>query len=58
MSLFRKFFGVGSEASDEESQSEFNAQNQPNTPVDERFMYNFKKNGGKFLYCTDPAEVS
>ena len=58
MSLFRKFFGVGPEASDEESQSEFNAHSQPNTPVDERFMDNFKKNGGKFLYCTDPAEIS
>ncbi|MFM2264713.1 MAG: hypothetical protein RLZ77_129 [Bacteroidota bacterium] len=58
MSLFRKFFGVGSEASDDENQSEFNAQNQTNTPIDERFMFNFKRNGGKFIYCTDPAEVA
>ncbi|MDC7995841.1 LUD domain-containing protein [Altibacter sp. HG106] len=26
-------------------------------PVDERFTYNFKKNGGKFLYCEDLEEV-
>jgi hypothetical protein len=58
MSLFRKFFGVVSEASDDENQSEFNAQTQPNTPIDERFMFNFKRNGGKFIYCTDPAEVA
>ncbi len=58
MSLFRKFFGVGSEASDDENQSEFNAQAQTNTPIDERFMFNFKRNGGKFIYCTDPAEVA
>ncbi|MBU3681500.1 MAG: lactate utilization protein B/C [Flavobacterium sp.] len=58
MSLFRKFFGVGSEASDDENQSEFNAQTQTNTPIDERFMFNFKRNGGKFIYCTDPAEVA
>lgn len=26
-------------------------------PVDERFTYNFNKNGGKFLYCEDLQEV-
>ena len=26
-------------------------------PTDERFMLNFKNNGGKFLYCIDEAEV-
>ncbi|MDI1316106.1 lactate utilization protein B/C [Flavobacterium sp.] len=59
MSLFRKFFGTGNDASDEESQSEFN--NIPSSfsllPVDEKFTYNFKKNGGKFLYCENLNEV-
>jgi hypothetical protein len=59
MSLFRKFFGSGNDASDEESQSEFN--NTPSSfsllPVDEKFTYNFKKNGGKFLYCENLSEV-
>jgi hypothetical protein len=59
MSLFRKIFGAGNDASDEESQSEFN--NTPSSfsllPVDEKFTYNFKKNGGKFLYCENLNEV-
>jgi hypothetical protein len=59
MSLFRKIFGNGNDASDEESQSEFN--NVPSSfsllPVDEKFTYNFKKNGGKFLYCENLSEV-
>lgn len=59
MSLFRKIFGSGNDANDEESQSEFN--NIPSSfsllPVDEKFTYNFKKNGGKFLYCENLSEV-
>ncbi|MGV3697470.1 lactate utilization protein B/C [Flavobacterium sp.] len=59
MSLFRKIFGTGNDANDEESQSEFNSA--PSSfsllPVDEKFTYNFKKNGGKFLYCENLNEV-
>ena len=59
MSLFRKIFGTGNDASDEESHSEFS--NVPSSfsllPVDEKFTYNFKKNGGKFLYCENLSEV-
>lgn len=59
MSLFRKIFGAGNDANDEESQSEFNSA--PSSfsllPVDEKFTYNFKKNGGKFLYCENLNEV-
>jgi len=58
MSLFRKFFGSGNEASDPERQHEnphmpadFSA------PADEKFTFNFKKNGGKFLYCENLEEV-
>jgi hypothetical protein len=60
MSLFRKIFGTGNDASNEESQSEFS--NIPSSfsllPVDEKFTYNFKKNGGKFLYCENLEEVN
>lgn len=59
MSLFRKIFGSSSDASNDESQSEFN--NIPSSfsllPVDEKFTYSFKKNGGKFIYCEDLTEV-
>ncbi len=59
MSLFRKIFGSVNDASDEESQSEFS--NIPSSfsllPVDEKFTYNFKKNGGKFLSCENLSEV-
>jgi len=58
MSLFRKFFGSGNDPSDEEKHSEFNAQQAHlSAPADEKFMLNFKKNGGKFLYCEDLTEV-
>ena len=26
--------------------------------IDERFTNNFRKNGGKFLYCTDAQEIN
>ncbi len=58
MSLFRKFFGSGNDSSEEEKLSEFNAQQAYlSAPADEKFMLNFKKNGGKFLYCENLNEV-
>jgi hypothetical protein len=58
MSLFRKFFGSGEESSEEENHSEFNRSSSDlSLPVDERFTFNFKKNGGKFLYCENLTEV-
>lgn len=58
MSLFRKFFGSGNDASSDENQNEYN--NTPSdlsAPADEKFTFNFKKNGGKFLYCENLEEV-
>lgn len=58
MSLFRKLFGSSISASDEEKESQNNnffPEN--NLSVDERFIFNFKKNGGKFLYCENAQEV-
>ena len=58
MSLFMKIFGSGNESSDEENQNELNnLQSHSSAPVDEKFTFNFKKNGGKFLYCENLEEV-
>jgi hypothetical protein len=57
MSLFKKIFGSGNDASDEENQSEYNNPHHSNLPVDEAFTFNFKKNGGKFIYCENLDEV-
>ena len=58
MSLFRKFFGSGNDSSEEEKISEFNSlQANLSAPVDEKFTFNFKKNGGKFLYCENLTEL-
>jgi len=58
MSLFRKLFGSGNSDSDDEKEKE-NSSLFPenNMTVDEQFIYNFKKNGGKFLYCENTDEV-
>ena len=57
MSLFKKFFGTGNEATEAEKESEFFNSPTDNAPADEKFTYNFKKNGGKFLYCENLDEV-
>jgi len=58
MSLFRKFFGSNNPDSDGEKDKEFSKFSPDNdAPLEEQFIYNFKKNGGKFLYCENEAEV-
>lgn len=58
MSLFKKFFGSVNDPSDEGNESEFNnSATNLSLPVDERFTFNFRKNGGKFLYCENLNEV-
>ena len=57
MSLFRKIFGAGNNASDEESLSEYNTPEPSNLAIDDLFTYYFKKNGGKFIYCENLSEV-
>lgn len=59
MSLFKKLFGSGNDASDENKVKEaspFNPEHK--IPVDELFTFNFKKNGGKFLYCENLEEIN
>ncbi len=62
MSLFKKIFSSSSSKSDakkgalpEEPSSRYMPE--MNLPIDERFMINFKQNGGKFLYCDQTTEV-
>ncbi|OAB29034.1 Uncharacterised ACR, YkgG family COG1556 [Flavobacterium fryxellicola] len=58
MSLFRKIFGSSNPTSEEDKQSEFsNSLTENTTSIDEQFIFNFKKNGGKFLYCENTEEV-
>ncbi|CAM3939349.1 lactate utilization protein B/C [Flavobacterium antarcticum] len=58
MSLFKKFFGsTNDSSSEEEKDSAYNPFTAENTPIDELFTLNFKKNGGKFLYCENLTEV-
>jgi hypothetical protein len=58
MSLFRKIFGSNNpdpEGVNESEYSKFSPDN--DAPLEEQFIYNFKKNGGKFLYCENETEV-
>ena len=58
MSLFRKIFGSNNPESEGEKDSEFSKFAPDNdAPLEEQFIYNFKKNGGKFLYCENETEV-
>jgi hypothetical protein len=60
MNFFKKIFGSGDPASDEENESEYagNSNQDSHLSIDERFIFNFKKNGGKFLYCENKQEVA
>ncbi len=59
MSLFRKIFGASTDApSKEDKEIDSSAYLPEQTmPVDELFTLNFKKNGGKFIYCENLGEV-
>jgi hypothetical protein len=58
MSLFKKLFGSGNEASEENKEKDASPFNPDNKiPVDELFTFNFKKNGGKFLHCDNLEEI-
>lgn len=58
MSLFKKIFGAVNDISNEERNSESNPfLPEEQLPVDELFMLNFRKNGGKFIYCENLTEV-
>ncbi|KQB37321.1 MULTISPECIES: hypothetical protein [Flavobacterium] len=60
MNFFKKIFGSSDTSSDEENESEYGGNHAPDShlSIDERFIFNFKKNGGKFLYCENKQEVA
>lgn len=59
MNLFRKFFGSSNNSSNEDKDGKDYNPYLPEVlvPVDELFPINFKKNGGKFLYCENLDEL-
>jgi hypothetical protein len=60
MNFFKKIFGSSEAPSDEENESEYAGTSAQNShlSLDEQFIFNFKKNGGKFLYCENKSEVT
>jgi len=59
MSLFKKLFSSinpTSEVGNDSENSKFSLEN--DTPIEEKFIYNFNKNGGKFLYCENETELN
>lgn len=59
MSLFKKIFG-GKNKDEASGPAEQRGKFMPeiNLPTDEKFTINFKKNGGKFLYCDSTDEIN
>jgi hypothetical protein len=58
MSLFKKFFSSINPASEEGNDTENSKYSiQHDAPIEEKFIYNFNKNGGKFLYCETESEL-
>lgn len=60
MSLFRKIFGSSNDTSKSDKEKEEKSPYTPEVklPIDEMFTLNFKKNGGKFIYCENLEEIS
>ena len=59
MSLFKKIFGSKSKPQQESNSVDERGIYMPQIelPSDERFTINFRKNGGKFLYCDSFTDV-
>ncbi len=61
MNLFKRFLNPKSKADQEQDIPEKADRGkympEVKLPTDERFMLNFKNNGGKFLYCVDEDEI-
>jgi len=58
MSLLKKLFGKKGKSTiklDQSDQSSYFPNEK--APTDEKFTYNFNKNGGKFLYCLNMDEI-
>ncbi|UNY98989.1 lactate utilization protein [Zhouia spongiae] len=60
MNIFKKIFGNKKEdkPSDKPLESRGKFMPEINFPIDEKFTINFRKNGGKFLYCENTEELN
>lgn len=57
MSLFKKFFGSTYPDSEEENAEINDTSLKNDAPIEEQFIHNFNRNGGKFLYCENETEL-
>jgi len=59
MSLFKKIFGSKPKPQQDANSLDERGKYMPQIelPIDERFTINFRKNGGKFLYCDSFTDV-
>ncbi|MBZ9627684.1 LUD domain-containing protein [Psychroflexus sp. CAK57W] len=58
MNFLKRLLGIDTnEVTDEYGNEIGKFMPKPETPVDEEFVHNFKKNGGKFLYCENENEL-
>lgn len=59
MNFLKRLLGIDKvgEVTDENGNEIGKFMPQPEIPVDEEFVHNFKKNGGKFLYCENKNEL-
>ena len=58
MKKFIKSFFKKNESSEDKKNSEGKYMPEKKTPIEERFSFNFTKNGGKFLYCENKSECN
>ncbi|PHS60470.1 MAG: lactate utilization protein B/C [Flavobacterium sp.] len=58
MNLLKKIFGIKNKSEISINQTDKSSYvPREDTPIDEKFTYNFNENGGKFLYCLTMDEV-
>jgi hypothetical protein len=58
MSLFKRLLNPNYKSDEKAKKSETSKYYpEEKLPIDEKFTYNFNKNGGKFLYCENSEEV-
>jgi len=57
MGFFKRLLGLENSKSENKNSEGNKFMPTEKSPIDELFMINFKKNGGKFIYCENKAEL-
>lgn len=57
MSILKRLLGLKEKKSDQDKAGKGKFMPVEKPPIDELFMINFKKNGGKFIYCENKTEL-